>query len=457
MRDFLLLWLGQLVSLTGSGLTGFALGLWVYQRTGSVTDFALISMFTLLPQIVLSPLAGALIDRWDRRRVMMLSDLVAGIVTLTMSLLLMRQQLMVWQIYLGMALISTCNAFQLPAYFAATSLLLPPEQRGRGSGMVQLGQAVGQIAAPVLAGVFVLTIGINGVLVIDFATYVFAVGTLALVHIPRAEATPDQTGKGSLGREIAYGWSYLTSRPGLLGLMLFITAANFMLGIISVLVTPLVLAIASPAVLGSVMSTGGIGMLVGSVVMSAWGGPKRRVSGVLGFMLLGGLCILVGGLRPSTLLIAFAAFGFFFCLPIINGCNMAILQSKVAPDVLGRVFALSNMLVAAAMPLSFVLAGPLADRVFERLLVDGGPLAGSIGAWIGVGPGRGIGLLFIVLGILIELIVAAAYAYPRIRLVEDELPDVGSTSEAAMDTNEPAPGHARIEAPLESLAGAGDV
>jgi MFS family permease len=424
MRVFILIWFGQLISLTGSGLTGFALGLWVFQRTGSVTQFSLISVFTMLPLILLSPVAGALVDRWDRRWAMIFSNSGAGLSTMAIALLLLADQLKVWHIYLAMAAISTYSAFQWPAFAAATTLLVPKQHLGRASGLVQIGQANAQIIAPMLAGVLVMSIQIQGVLLIDFASYLFALVTLLIVRIPKPKTTAKSAaGKGSLLREIAYGWTYITARPGLLGLVIFLAISNFLLGMVGVLVTPLVLSFASPTVLGIVMSIGGIGMLVGSLVMSAWGGPKRRAYGVLNFMLLGGVCILLGGLRPSAPLIAVAAFLFFFGLPIINGCYQTIMQSKVAPEVQGRVFAVNGMIAWSSMPLAYLVAGPLTDHIFEPLLAAGGPLTGSIGRLVGIGPGRGIGLLFIVLGILIVLAVAGGYRYPRLRLVEDELPD----------------------------------
>jgi hypothetical protein len=200
---------------------------------------------------------------------------------------------------------------------------------------------------------------------------------------------------------------------------------------VEVLVTPLVLAFASTAALGTVLTTGGLGMLAGSLVMSAWTGPKRRIYGVLGFLLLDGLCILLGGLRPS---IALLAVGFFLGLAFVNGYSWAIWQSKVPPDIQGRVFATIEMIAMSSLPLGYIIAGPLADHFFEPLLAVGGPLAASIGALVGTGPGRGVGLLFIVVGMLIMLTAAAGCLFPRMRLVEEELPDaIPNNSSAAVE------------------------
>lgn len=424
IRTFVLVWFGQLISLLGTHLTGFALGVWVFQRTGSVTQFALISVFTTLPGLIVSPLAGALVDRWERRWAMILSDSGAGLSTLAIALLLLSNHLEIWHIYLATGISSIFNAFQWPAYTAAITLLVPKQHLGRASGMTQLGEAVARIASPILGGILLTTVQIWGVILIDFTTFLFALVTLLAVRFPEPKTRLDgKAEKGSLLREIASGWHYLSVRPGLLGLLAFFAGINFTVGIVATLITPLILGFASAVVLGAVLSTGGIGMLLGSIVMSLWGGPKHRIIGILGFVLLQGTVIFVSGLRTNAALIAAAAFVFLFSVPITNGCSQVIWQSKVAPDIQGRVFALRHMIALSSLPLASLVAGPLADYVFEPLLVVGGPLTGSIGDLIGVGPGRGIGLLFIVMGILTMLAAAAGYLYPRLRLVEKELPD----------------------------------
>jgi DHA3 family macrolide efflux protein-like MFS transporter len=381
---------------------------------------------------VISPIAGALVDRWNLRWTMLLSDCGAGLSILFLALMLFAGRLEVWHIYLAMSASSTCNAFQWPAYSAATTLLVPKQHLGRASGLVQMGQSVGQLISPVLAGVLIVTIQIQGIILLDFATFLFALVTLLSARFPEAKTVASsEVGKGSLLREATYGWIYIRTRPGLLGLLIFLAISNFLMGVIDVLATPLVLSFASPVVLGTVLSIGGSGMLVGSVVMSIWGGPLRLIKSVFGFMLLSGLCILVAGLRPSAELFALAAFLFCLGLPIINGSIQVIFQRKVAADVQGRVFALMRTIAGSSLPLAYVVAGPLADRVFEPLMTTGGLLAGSIGQLIGVGPGRGIGLMFITLGALTMLVTVVAYQYPRLRLLEEELPDAIADPAAA--------------------------
>lgn len=423
MRTFAIVWFGQLVSLIGSGLTGFALGVWVYQRTGSVTQYSLILLATALPNVALSPFAGALVDRWDRRMVMILGDTGAALSTLAIALMLSVDRLDVWHIYLATAVNSSFSTFQWLAYSAATTLLVPKQHLGRANGMVQLGLAAAQIASPALGGSLLALIQIQGVILIDLSTFIPALLTLLVVRIPNPESPVESAQKATVLREATTGWRYIAARPGLLGLLVYFAITYFASAMTESLGVPLMLSLTTPAVLGALLSIGGAGMLMGSLVMSVWGGPERRIHGVLGFGILGGLVILIAGLWTTVAVFAVAAFVFFFSLPISHGSRQAIWQSKVAPDVQGRAFAVQRMVSWSSRPLAYLVAGPLADRVFEPLMAADGPLVGSIGRVIGVGPGRGIGLLFALMGTLTILTSIGGYLYPRLWRVEDELPD----------------------------------
>ena len=423
MSTFIFVWLGQVISLIGSGLTGFALGVSVYQTTGSATQFSLIYLFTELPAIIVAPVAGAIADRCDRRWVMILSDTGSGISTALIALLLWFGQLEIWHIYLAMAASSTCKGFQFPAYAATPTLLITKKHFGRANGMIQLGKAVGQLFSPILAGLLIGIIQVKGVILIDLVTFSLAILTLIVVRFPQPQKTHLTTQK-SIREDISYGWKYILARPGLLMILVFFIITNFTIGLVQVLITPMVLGFTNAEILGRILSLGGSGWLLGAIVMSTWGGPTRRINGVFGFELLLGFSIVVAGLRPSSLLITLAAFAFFFSVPLITGCSNAIWQVKVEPEVQGRVFAMRGAIAWSSFPLAYLVAGPLADYVFQPLLMEGGILTNTVGKFIGVGAGRGISLLFVLVGIFIMLATIVAYRYPPIRLVEDELPDI---------------------------------
>ena len=424
MKTFLVIWAGQVVSSLGSNLTGFALGVWTYQQTGSATLFAFITLATTVPGMLLSPLAGALVDRWDRRWAMILADGGAGLATLALALLIWKGHLELWHMYVLMAIISAFGSISWPAFSAAVTMMVPSRHLGRANGMTQLGEAAAQILAPVLAGAMVVSIGRQGVVLIDFASYLVAVAALLVVRIPRPPASPEAaSGGGSLWREASSGWSYIRRRPGLLALLILLAFTNLGMGMVQVLLSPMVLSFASPAVLGRVLTIAGFGLLAGGLLMSAWGGPRHRVMGILGLLLIQGLVLPFGGLRASALLICAGAFVYMMALTILNGTSQAIWQSKVEPGLQGRVFAVRRMVAWSTLPLAYLVAGPLADRVFEPLMVAGGPLAGSVGQVIGVGKGRGMALMLILIGVFIILVVAVASRAPRLLRLESELPD----------------------------------
>jgi len=451
MKTFLTIWLGQIISIVGSGLTSFALGVWIFQRTGQATPFALTVLFGNLPRILLSPIAGALVDRWDRRKVMILSDTGNALVTLVVVALLATNQLDVWHIYLVAVAGAICSAFQEPAYTASITMLVAKKDLARASGLTQMSQALEMLVSPILAGVLFVAIGMSGVVLIDFITYFFAIGALLIVRIPMPRASSAEAHRRtSIWRDALYGWRYLRARAGLFGLLWYYALVNFLLNFAAVLTGPLILSFGQADALGVVQMVSGLGMLTGSIVMSAWGGPQRRVRAVFSFIALSSVGLLVIGLQPNVVLISAGFFVLLFGVPMGSGPSQAIFQSKVAPDVQGRVFAIRNMISRSMMPIAFLSAGPLADFVFGPLMREGGALANTfLGGLIGVGPGRGIGLMFVLSGALLMMATALAYAHPRIRHIEDELPDVIPDAAGA----EPAPtGEAAGVEPLSTAA-----
>ncbi len=438
-RGFAIVWFGQMVSFIGSGLTSFALGVWVFQKTGAITHYALISLFFVLPGVLLGPLAGTLVDRWDRRRAMLISDLGAGLSTLSIALMYMLDGLQVWHVYLAVFISGAFGSLRMPSMMAAMTQLIRRKDFGRASGMMEIVQVGQYLIAPIVAGGLMGNIGLAGVVLIDFASFLFALSSLLFVNIPRAATTTDgRAGRGTLLRETFYGWSYIVVRPGLAALMLLFAIANFMTEMTVVLFTPLILSFASPAELGLAMSLSSSGFLVGGVLMSIWGGPKRRVRAVILSLILLGLFSALIGLHASVGLIIFSSFMATFCWPIVASSNQVIWQKKVAADVQGRVFAIRRTIVLTTPLLTYVTAGPLADRVFEPMMAVNGPLAGSIGRVMGTGPGRGIGLLFVSMGLLLALVTAISYLSPRLRQVEEELPDAATSQPVRMEAGNPS-------------------
>ncbi len=425
MRTFLIIWLGELISIVGSGMTGFALGVWIFQRTGEATPFALTVLFANLPRVLLLPAAGTLADRWNRRWLMILSDLGAALTTLAVVILLSLGSLEIWHIYIIVSLGSVFGAFQEPAYRSSITMLVPKEHLGRASGMMSAGDAISMLIAPLLGGMLFGIIGMRGIVIIDFVTCFFAVGALLLVRIPQPATSAEEKGKPrSMRSDMAFAWGYLVQRPGLFWMVWYFALVNFLFNLVMVLNGPLVLSFADAQTYGLIQVVSGVGMLAGSILMGAWGGPKRRVVGIFAFIALSAVGLVVMGIQPSPWLIGAGLFLMLFGVPIGSGCSAAISQTKIEPSVQGRVFAMRGMISQSMMPVAFLIAGPLADKVFGPLMMESGALAPVLGPILGVGTGRGIGLMFVAAGLVLLAVTALAWGNHHIRNVETELPDV---------------------------------
>lgn len=421
--SLLLVWAGQIVSLFGSGLTSFTLGVWLYQQTGSASNFAMVALCTALPQLVVSPLTGVWVDRYNRRRLMALADSGAAICTLIIAALFFSGAIQVWHIFLVTLLSSACSALQAPAYSALVATAVPKEQLARANGMIQLGQGFADILAPGLAGVLLLAVGVPGVLLIDLSTYLVGIGTLLISRVPDMPPAAAQTSARPHGfwTEARAGLRVLVADKGLSALLSFQALFSFLWNIFAVLVVPMVLGFASPEQLGFALTVAGAGLLIGSLVLSAWGGPKRRLRGLLAFELASALAFVLMGLRPEILLVASAAFFAHFTLAFVSSLNEALWQGQTPAEVQGRVFALKQAATKAATLLAYITAGGLADRVVDPLLREGGGLVSSLGPMVGVGPGRGIAAMFILIGIVKALAAIWLRRSPLARQVEGEI------------------------------------
>jgi MFS family permease len=427
MVAFVIIWFGQIISLLGTAMTGFGQTIWAYEQTGQATALAMLGFFYVTPMVVLSPIAGAIVDRANRKLMMMVSDLAAGVATIGILVLYTTGNLQIWHLYVSAVVAGTFQTFQWPAFSAAITLMLPKKQYGRANGLLELADSAANIFAPMLAGALLAFIGFGGILIIDVITFAFAIGTLLFAHVPQPERTEaGRTGEGNIWRESVYGFRYIFGRPSLLGLQLVFTLGNWFWSLGFVLLPAMILARTgnNEMALGAAQSAGAVGGVVGGLVMSAWGGPKRRVHGVLAGWILGSLLgETVMGMGQTLPVWIVAAFLATFSGPVINASNQSIWQAKVEPDVQGRVFATRRLIAWVVMPLAQLVAGPLADQAFEPAMQGGGWLADSFGWLVGTGPGAGIALILVFCGIGGALTGAIGYAVRAIRDVESILPD----------------------------------
>lgn len=423
MRRFLLICLAQFLSMLGTYTTSFGLGVWLYQSTGSLTLNAWVSQAAILPMLLVAPLTGVLVDRWGPRRAMMVGHLGAAVAPLVLTVLYRMDALHVAAILAMIALGALLTSLHFPAQSLALTLMVPKEQYGQANGVIQFSIAVVQVLSPLLGAWLITRVGLDGVLMTNLATFIVALGILLAVEIPPLPHTKEASARGSLLAEMTEGWTYVRQRPGLSGLLVVMGMANFNLGMLQILVVPLVLGFADTQALGTIQSFAGVGMLLGGVFMMFWGGPQRRILAALGFLLLQGLLLLLGGARASVWLVAVGAFGIMGSLTLIVGSLTVVWQRKVPISLQGRVFAVRRVVAQAMFPLAYALAGPLVDDVFEPLMAQGGRLAGSVGAVLGVGNGRGVALLLVLLGVLTATTAILGFLAPRLRRLEEDLPD----------------------------------
>jgi DHA3 family macrolide efflux protein-like MFS transporter len=428
MFDFTLVWLGQLVSVLASAMSSFALTIWAYQRTGSATVLGLVNTAFVIPFLALSPFAGVMVDRYNRKLMMMVSDLAAIVGTGGIFILNLTGHLQIWHLYVAAALAGLGNTFQWPAYSAAISTMVPKKQYTRANGMMSLIDSGPGVFAPLLAGALMPFIGLNGILTIDVVTFFFAIGVLLLVHIPQPTRSADgEAGKGNLIQEALFGFKYIFARKGLLGLLTFFLSVNFVSGLAFGVFTPYILASTAnnSQTLGAVLSATAIGAVVGGLLVSLWGGFKRRIKSIfLGETMIAVVGLFLFGLGHSAWYwIIIGALGAIWN-PLSNGASQAIWQAKVPPDVQGRVFSARRLIAWSTGPITPVLAGLLADYVTGPAMQPKGALSGVFGWLVGTGPGAGMALQFAIGGVLYLLIVMVVLFFvPVVRNLEDSIPD----------------------------------
>jgi DHA3 family macrolide efflux protein-like MFS transporter len=418
---------GQAISILASSMTGFALSIWVFRQTSSATSLGIMTSAFTLPYLLIIPLAGVMVDRYNRKLMMMVSDLAAGLGSVTILILLSSGHLQVWHFYLVNILIGLGNAFQWPAYSAAITTMVPKEQYGRANGLMSFVQAGPSAVAPLLAGALMPLIGLQGILLIDIATFILAIGALLIVHVPPPMQTVEgQAGKGNLLQEAAFGFKYIFKRPSLLGFVVMLFFANLFLGFPNSVHVPLILSRTgnSSLILGAVETAGALAWTMGSVIMSAWGGPRRRIHGVLLgwtiYSLFGNLAFGLGrslGVWVPAILVA----GVGSSIGIAS--SQSLLQVKVAPDVQGRVFSARRMLTWLPDTFTPILGGLLADHIMEPGMQNGSWLARLFGWMVGTSSGSGMAVMMVLFGILTILALMAGYVFPQVCNMEDLLPD----------------------------------
>jgi MFS transporter, DHA3 family, macrolide efflux protein len=424
MRNFMIVWLGQLVSTIGSSMTGFAIEIWAWEITGKATTLALVGFFSLLPSIIITPISGVIVDRFNRKLLMMVGDTVAVITTIMILLLHLTNNLQIWHFYLTGAIVGTFNQFQSLAYSSSVSLMIPKKHYTRASSLEFLSGYGSNIIAPALAGYLYTIIGFLGIWLIDIFTFIIAISSLLLVSIPQPPPTVKEE-VVNIWQDLGFGWRYINNHKSLLALLIVNLLFWLPHDISDALYSPMILSRTNnnTLVLGSLASAAGFGGVMGAIIISTWGGFRRKIKGVLWGMIGAGLSKTVFGLGRTPWIWIPAQFCSSLNFPLNGSSDSAIWLAKVPPNVQGRVFAARSLLLQIASAVGYLIAGPLADQVFTPALQSGGVLVGIFGELFGTGTGAGISLLYVICAVCMFLVGVLGFSIRVLRNVETIVPD----------------------------------
>ncbi len=440
MLKLAVVWLGQLLSFTGSAMTRFVLAIWLWEQTGEATALILVGVFAALGAIVTNLTAGVFVDRFNRKFILVCADLMVGFSTLTLLILASMGQLAAWHIYIAAFVSGLFGTLHFLTFMASMTLVVPKQFYTRANSLVTLAEYASVVAAPTLAGILIVPIGIQGVMLIDIATLLFAIATVAMITIPSVSDDDDKSSQTNW-QAVSFGFRYIFTNASLRGLMLVLFAFTLSESFGYPLIQPMILARTGgdQVTLGIVLSTLGVGGVLGGLIMTVWGGFKRKVNGVLIGLFLTGLLgdalMGMGQVLPAWLL---AGIFLEIFIPLAISSNNTIWQLKVPPQIQGRVFAARNTVTFIGEPIALILTGFLADNIFEPAMATDGWLAPTFGGLVGTGPGAGMGLLLVICGLLSAATALWGYVVPAIRNAEMLLPDVDLVNEPSKSNAETA-------------------
>ena len=430
MNGLFIIWLGQMISGIATTTTFYSLPFWITERTGaSGSALSYWESFFFASYLFFVLFALFFIDRFPRKAMMLLYDFLLMSATAILLALEISGKLEIWHIYLNAVIQGVGYAFRLPTYSSVITVLVPRKQYVRANGMLSLLYDIPEIFGPVLAGLLFLTLGVKGILAINLISFVFSIGALLFVEIPPTPHTPEgELSHAGLFKEAMYGIRYILKRPGLLGIQLVFFFGNIFSGIalsVTALYTMITLRTGGNVeIAGTVQSAGALAAVLAALFLSIFGGIKRPVNAILfGWIIssLFGLTLL--GIGQVLLIWVIAKVVDSVFNPIVDVAMNNFLQTKVPPDLQGRVFSASDFIAQVPFLVTPFLAGYFGDKIFEPAMQTGGALVNTFGWLVGTGPGAGYGLMIFLCGIGGTLVGAIAYFSPAIRNIDQTLPD----------------------------------
>ena len=393
--NFVRLWVAGLISAIGSGFTGYGLGVWIYMQTGEVTKYSMISVVTTLPGILIGFFAGVFVDFYDRKKTMLICDIINFLLSFTLLTIMHLEILELWHIYIILSIISTLAAIRWSAYAASIVTLINEGDLKRANGMDQFTNAASQIFPPIFAAIMVNSfLGIKSVILIDVISYLISIILIAFLPMDYKPPNLDKTHMFTvLKSEFTFGLKYLWQRKALIGLLGYMSILNYISGGVSVLFSPMVLSFASSKELSIIMAIAGFGMVFGSAIIIFVKAIKLNTATILIYSLVFSGATILAGMFENFLIICVAGFVFFTAVAIVGSAFQYVFQREVPPNLQGRIFSVRKTIVTSTLPLSYISLSYLADNVFIPFVKKNSFLSS-----LGDGNSRGIGLLLIVLG-----------------------------------------------------------
>ena len=443
-RAFLALWFGLTLSMLGTSLLEFAVGVWVYQQSGSVMGFSAAILSAVLPSVLVMPLAGSAADRFERRYLIVFADLLSAAVTFGLAILLWRGEVAVWNLYVFVAVVAVTNAVRLPAYRASVRDLVSKEKFVRANGMMEMSSRITAMLSPLIAGAMMAVTDLLGVVIINLIA--FSMGAIVVFRalapassdanqvsapVAQAEAGDSETSLGAIG--------FFRSERLMLALLFYVIIQGGLSAFASTMVMPLVLASHSTEQLGLILSCGSMGGLAGAAALVVFDRSRHLMLTILICDVLLGLCIAGLGVFSVVAGYCIAAFAAIFVGSFAEGCADALWMRKAPQRCQGSIFSLIGTLYLATSAIVILGGGVLADRVFEPALTEGGMWsASSLGVWFGTQKGSGLALMFVICGICGSVVSLAALAQRRLRQLDTIVPDGDGSREPKVMTGDEA-------------------
>ena len=422
MKNFYKLWLGELISNIGSGMTAFALSVYVYEKTGSVSYISLITLLSFMPSIILSPIGGLLADRYDRRLLMIIGDLFSGLGLIYILWNIQAGEKSIVPIFVGITFSSIFTSLLEPSYRATLTDILEEENYAKASGLIQAAGSAKYLISPVIAGMILSVVDIRVILLLDILTFITTCLMIFLVR--KSMNSETQNYKKDSFKGLLEGLFIIKENKGVYSLVIIMFFVCFFMGFIQILIRPMILALSSVKTAGMMESLCAVGLLIGSLWIGI-AGIKKNYSKILAVAcFFCGIFMSMTGVNKNLAIIGISTFLFFSTLPFMNSCADVLVRVSVPNELQGRVWGLISLITQMGTVAAYIISGIMADYVFEPMFNKNGILVENIGIIIGTGKGRGIGFMLILSGIGMLIMAIVIWKNGEIREVSEKCVDL---------------------------------